>query len=269
MDLISFDLDGTLLNSQMVVSPKTRTILSQLVKIRGAQFTFATARSLNSALRCLHEINIELPIILNNGSVVWCNKKKKFIDIVSIADEKVSIIFDLLESDDIHAIFMGANFGSEYSFYSNSDEANSSHRELVEDGVSRRQSLLQQGLKIFNINAFFKNEIDSEILDNINSIKGLNVHYDCAIYNKGYWTLDINSSKEDKGTQLLKIKNENGFSRLIGFGDGVNDLSVAAVCDEFYAPHNADSEVISASTGVIGSNDQDGIADYLKRAYFL
>ena len=50
---------------------------------------------------------------------------------------------------------------------------------------------------------------------------------------------------------------------VVAFGDGKNDLEMFAFADEAYAMANAVEELKAIATGVIGSNDEDGVARWL------
>ena len=48
------------------------------------------------------------------------------------------------------------------------------------------------------------------------------------------------------------------------FGDGENDVDMFKEADECYAVENAVEELKAIATGVIGSNDADGVAKWLR-----
>ena len=54
-----------------------------------------------------------------------------------------------------------------------------------------------------------------------------------------------------------------GCGRIISFGDAVNDIPMFDISDECYAVENAVDEVKAAATGIIGSNEEDGVAKWL------
>ena len=70
MELIVFDLDGTLLNSKSEVSGHTRETLQQLSR-RGIAYTVATGRTLHAARDLLEGHGFTLPHIYKNGVVIW------------------------------------------------------------------------------------------------------------------------------------------------------------------------------------------------------
>jgi len=52
--------------------------------------------------------------------------------------------------------------------------------------------------------------------------------------------------------------------RVVSFGDAVNDIPMFEISDECYAVENAVDELKAIATGVIESNEEDGVAKWLK-----
>ena len=55
-----------------------------------------------------------------------------------------------------------------------------------------------------------------------------------------------------------------GFEKLVVFGDSVNDLSMFRIADEAYAVAGSAEDVKAAASAVIGSNEEDAVAAFLK-----
>lgn len=64
------DMDGTLLPENKILSEKDKQAIKRFRK-DGGQFTIATGRTLQSALKYIKELEIELPVILYNGSLIY------------------------------------------------------------------------------------------------------------------------------------------------------------------------------------------------------
>ena len=62
------DMDGTLLPENKILSDKSA--IKQFIK-DGGKFTIATGRTLQSAEKYIKELEIELPVILYNGSLIY------------------------------------------------------------------------------------------------------------------------------------------------------------------------------------------------------
>ena len=70
MDLIFFDLDGTLLNRSSQISSYTQDTLKLLAK-NNIAFTVATGRTMHSAQHVMQGATFSLPHIYNNGVAIW------------------------------------------------------------------------------------------------------------------------------------------------------------------------------------------------------
>ena len=56
----------------------------------------------------------------------------------------------------------------------------------------------------------------------------------------------------------------NEGDRIVSFGDAINDLPMFAISDQCYAMANAVTSLKQQATAVIKSNDEDGVAHWLK-----
>ncbi len=67
--------------------------------------------------------------------------------------------------------------------------------------------------------------------------------------------------KHPKRRLLLQLKQKLACDRLVVFGDGKNDIDMFKIADEAYAVENAVSELKAVATGIIGSNENDGVGE--------
>lgn len=67
--LLVFDMDGTILNSSHLLTDQTRDVLLKLHDEK-INFTLATGRNLPACQEIAEALDIRLPLILNNGSVL-------------------------------------------------------------------------------------------------------------------------------------------------------------------------------------------------------
>jgi len=72
-----------------------------------------------------------------------------------------------------------------------------------------------------------------------------------------------------KATAVAELAGRHGITaeEVIAFGDMPNDLPLLAWAGTSCAVANAHPDVLAAATCVIGSNDTDGVAEYLERLY--
>lgn len=90
------------------------------------------------------------------------------------------------------------------------------------------------------------------------------VVYQKDIYTGEQW-LEIMPQKASKAQAALQLKQKLECDRLVVFGDGKNDIDMFEIADEAYAVENAVSELKAVATGIIGSNENDGVAKYLQK----
>jgi hydroxymethylpyrimidine pyrophosphatase-like HAD family hydrolase len=73
--------------------------------------------------------------------------------------------------------------------------------------------------------------------------------------------------KATKGNAILALKEELKCNKIISFGDSVNDIPMFKISDECYAVENAVNELKRHATGIIMSNEKDGVAHWLEENY--
>lgn len=85
-------------------------------------------------------------------------------------------------------------------------------------------------------------------------------------YRPEYW-LEICPREATKAKAIQKLQRQYGCSRVVVFGDSLNDISMFEIADEAYAVANAMEELKTIATEVIGDNNSDGVARWLERRY--
>lgn len=69
--------------------------------------------------------------------------------------------------------------------------------------------------------------------------------------------------KAKKANAILKLKELLECDKIISFGDGLNDIPMIQISDEYYAMENAVPELKKLATDIIPSNNNDGVAKWL------
>lgn len=82
------------------------------------------------------------------------------------------------------------------------------------------------------------------------------------LYTREQW-LEIMPKAASKASAALWLKSSLGCGRLVVFGDGENDVDLFEAADEAYAVANAADVLKAVGHGVIGANDEDGVARWL------
>lgn len=273
MELVVFDLDGTLLNQNQRISKYTLETLHKLGE-RHIAYTVATGRTLHAAKPCLSGHSFRLPHVYKNGVIIWdpgtsVYRHPNFLTAAEIqavleAFAKVHLtpfVFTL-EPDNQHAVYHSAIL----------DEHGAT---LVKSLAETRQlpvyplDKLNPRSSITNISALGPEKAIRRISEALDEEDHLVAYLGDVKNAPGRFWLDIHHSAASKGSALSILKEELGFERIICFGDGDNDISMFSLADESYAPSNATDEIKRLATATIGHHNDDGIARFLCERFNL
>ncbi len=274
MELIVFDLDGTLLTRDSTLSPYTQETLSLLAG-RNIAYTVATGRALHGSMGILEGQGFTLPQIYKNGAMVWHPQNKDYTHkhlLTAPEIEKVLNTFIAqgvapfiytLERDNSHAVYhppLVSEVEKEWLYEL------SNTRGLLTLPLSE----LPGDVEITNISALGPQVVIESVRDLVGSKEDHLVAYmGSGIIKADICWIDIHHTRGSKGGAVSQLKMDLGVERVICFGDSDNDLSMFAAADESYAPDNAKDEVKAAATEIIGHHDEDGIARFLRKRFSL
>lgn len=87
------------------------------------------------------------------------------------------------------------------------------------------------------------------------------------VYSEDLWYLEIFSPRASKENAVNFIRKNYGFKHITSFGDNLNDISLFDASDKKYAVENASPQLKQMADGIIGSNNDDGVARFLKNNY--
>ena len=265
-ELYVTDLDGTLLNRQDRVSSFSIRVINELVD-RGLQFTYATARSLVSASRVTEGLSTKIPVIAYNGAFILRPSTGEVLSREAFTDDERSKVREILDRHQISPLT--------YSFIDGIEKV-SWIPQFENDGIRRYLSQRQGDRRfraVHDTDALYHGEIfyytcigEKEELQPVYNLFSEDSHYRCTmqqeLYRPEYWC-EIMPAKASKANAIRKLKEMWHCSRVISFGDAVNDIPMFEISDECYAVENAVNELKAIATGVIGSNEEDGVAKWL------
>ncbi len=273
MDLIVFDLDGTLLDGKSQVSAHTRDTLQRLRR-RGIAYTVATGRTLHAARDLLQDHAFTLPHIYKNGVVVWRPDSDHFSHSNLLTTHEIGCVVDSFMQVAVTPFIFTLESHNHQVVY-HPPMQNDAERRLAELFARDRGlqllpfAALPAAAEITNISALGSREAIATVMQRVQGEEHLVAYAGNALEGNGLHWVDIHHSAASKGGAVAQLKQDLGVSRVICFGDSDNDLSMFAVADESYAPSNAKEEVRAVATAVIGHHDQDGISQFLRERFDL
>lgn len=249
--LLLFDLDGTLLQSDKTISKPTMQELENCRK-HGMMIGVSTSRSEKNSLQFIAELNPDV-VISSGGALVKYKDvyiykaeftKEETADLIKqareLCGEDCEITIDTVEKH-------------YWNYKVDPKQQDKSWGDSVyTDFYDFEQAALKFCVEIFD-------EIVAEQLQ-----KKL-PECDCIRFSDGYW-YKFTKKTATKENAILHLCEACGFTTedIIAFGDDFADIGMLKLCGTGVAMGNAIDEVKEIADCVIGDNDQDGIANYLK-----
>ncbi|MFG6334434.1 MAG: HAD family hydrolase [Lachnospiraceae bacterium] len=260
------DLDGTLLNSNDQISQYSMEIINGLVA-KGMQFTYATARSLVSASVVAKGLSTTIPVIAYNGALIVNPATGEVISSLSFTGEEAARIREVLQEHGANPLVYAYVDGVERVSYVTGRENEGIRRYLEVRKGDRRFRPLEDETLLYQGNIFYFTCIaDREELLPLYEIFKRDGRYRCTLQQELYrpeFFLEIMPEKASKAEAIKRLKEIWHCGKVVSFGDAVNDIPMFEISDECYAVANGVAELKACATGVIASNDEDGVARWL------
>jgi hydroxymethylpyrimidine pyrophosphatase-like HAD family hydrolase len=257
------------LNDRKEVSGYTQNAINALIS-GGGHFTVATARTSASVVKLLSGMDIDIPVILMNGVVIYDIRAEKYIRTEALTAETSGHIAGILEENGRKGFMYAVEDGVLKTYYEELDTQalKGFHDErMISYGkkfcrTGRFGDVINNGSIIYFVLYDTRERLDGiyKIFSRRDDINTL-IYKD--IYTADLWYMELYSRQASKRAALGHIRSRYGFNRIIGFGDNINDIPLREECDEFYAVSNAVGPLREVATGVIGDNNSDSVARYI------
>ncbi|MFT3950518.1 MAG: HAD family hydrolase [Oscillospiraceae bacterium] len=261
------DLDGTLLKSDEMISEFSLQVINKLTA-SGTLFSYATARSLSSAVVVTKGLELNVPVVIYNG-VFLVNPKtgEQMAENTFCADEMKEVVQFLTEQEISPLVYSFVNGEEKVSWLAGSENEGMRHylsnrrgdRRLRE--ISDRKELYAG--EVFYFTCIGTKERLAPVYARFRNDPHYNVIFQQELYRNEFWC-EMMPKNATKANALLQLKKILGCDRLVTFGDRINDLPMFEISDECYAVENAVSELKEKATGIIRSNDADGVARWME-----
>ena len=273
MELIVFDLDGTLLNRDSVISDYTSETLELLSK-REIAYTVATGRTLHGARSVLDGHRFDLPQAYKNGVMIWHPKQRRYLDNATLTASELENVVRACITQGVTPFVFTLDEDDESSVYFpplHSDAERELVRNFSSEDHVRAHALdeLPEDAAITHVNSIGWRDAIKAVLRSVEDEPHLVAYSGVALEGRQWYWLDVHHSDASKGGAIKTLKELLGLERVICFGDSDNDLSMFAAADESYAPDNANDTIKAAATAVIGHHDEEGIARFLRERFEL
>lgn len=261
------DLDGTLLNSDALLSDYTIEHLNRLIE-KGMMFSVATARS-RSAIEKTQDLHLSLPMVQLNGVLIYDPQKQSYIDCTALTYQQACAVMQILR--DFNRMSFVYKYEDEGEIAVEFERfANGIERDFFEARKDKDYKRFEQVERIKitpTEQVIYFTMVDTcerlkPIFDCISRLEGVKPILYSDNYS-GLYFLEVFSAKATKAAGVQRLKAFSQADKVVVFGDNLNDLDMFAHADFSVAVSNAVEEVRQKANLVIDSNNEDGVAKYL------
>jgi hypothetical protein len=259
--LVALDLDDTLLDSGLKISEDCVRAIQE-VRRRGVRVTISTGRMYSSALPYAQQLEIDVPLITYQGAWVKNTLSGEVLYFKPVPRKPAIEVMKYFKIAGVHCHsyyndqLVMESLSAEGKFYS---QLAGVEIVLVDDLIARLDT--EDAMKIMAISHDEKQLLDME--RNLKLDYGDNLH---ITRSKPYF-LEVMHVQANKAKALEVVARHYGIHRqeVMAIGDSYNDLEMIEWAGLGVAMGNAFEPVKEAADFVTTSNEEEGVAEALRR----
>lgn len=264
--LISFDMDGTLLNSKKELTPDTLAALKRAAD-EGKEIAIATGRSLSEMMPYMEQLSMVHYGILASATIIYDFWDEKVISMDNIAWDYMYEISDAVEQEDIMLLMMSEGVG--LLDKEKAARLEDYHMKQYEKLYKETATLVDNPLEMLrNANRKFEkiNLYHTSQKSRLNTRHRLE-KLPLELVDSEETALEITPLGISKGSGLRKLCRflDIPVKQTIAVGDADNDLSIIETAGLGIAMKNANKRVREAATVLVADNDHDGCKQAVER----
>lgn len=265
--LIAIDLDGTLLNSDKLISPENKAALNR-AKEMGIKVVICTGRPLLSIASILDELNLREPgdyAITYNGGLVQRTDTGEILSQKSLSKDDAADLYELSQQLQLPCVLLDLENIYELPYPKG--------RETWYRKTKPALPFVSTTLEEFPEDARFNKILycyDETVLQE--AVKNIPAEYydKYTILQSHPYLIEMMNNEVDKGRGIEVLTKLLGFTadEVMAFGDEANDLAMLEYAGFGVAMDNAVPALKRIAKYVTKSNDDHGIAETLEKFVF-
>ena len=261
-------MDGTLLGKDARIPQKAVEMLNEMLD-SGLPFTVATARSWASAGPIVKPLHLTLPAVAFNGAFLVDPQSGAALDQCLFSAEQAREIASVYFAHGLSPLVYAKVGGQEKVSWLRAMEYDGIRAYAAKRKGDPRLRPVEREDELFEGEIFYLSMLGShEMLDPLEKIVRqlpfVHVSFTSDAYQPELNWLELSRTDATKAKGVEKLRRMTGKSRIVCFGDNLNDLPMFRAADECYAVANAREELKSTATGVIGSNGECGVPAFIR-----
>lgn len=283
--LIASDMDGTLLNNDLVVPEENISAIKEAQKA-GIEFMIATGRGIHEALPLLEKYHLHPAYITLNGAQVFDENEKVQVELplnLEVSHQIISTLrkyklyFEMVTNQGIFSNSKVQRINNIANLITNLNPdtpfklaiaLSSARLELMKIQYIKDydELLARPAINIFKIIAFDSNHPNNLISVKNDLINEFNSKI--IITSSSKFNIEINDIHAQKGIALKKYADKKGINsdEIMTLGDNINDTTMIQYAKYSVAMENAVDSIKKIANYITTRNDQAGVAKAIKKA---
>ena len=258
------DMDGTLLNSQHIISEENKQAVQEAAAA-GVTVTIATGRAYSTTLDYAKELGVDVPIITYNGALIRTVKGKELF----ASYLEPAVVEDVLRysfSRDWYVQLYNHTENSDHLYIEKSCEFSNYYEVMVGakgDPVGR-EGMLHHCSHVPKMLVMTKGDAETKaVLAELQSVFGNRIF---PVQSNEVFA-EISGENVNKGAAVLHLAGIMGIKadEIMVIGDSHNDLPMMKVAGKRVAMGNADETVKNICDYLTSDCDADGVAAALRK----
>lgn len=257
--LIALDLDGTLLNSKHKLSDRNKTAVKKAIE-NGVQVVIATGKTRISATSLLEELGIKSPGVFTQGLTIY-NGDGTIRNSVVMDKNIVRRIITFAEDRGFGVLA----YSGDRILTRRADEIAekiAEYGEPLAESVGALQNILDsteinkvilygQESKIAALRWQLSKQLDGQIHLTRSAVTGI---------------IEVLPANSSKGKAVMRVMKDLNIApeHTMAIGDGENDIEMLQAVGTSVAMGNAVQKLKDVASQVVGSNDEDGVAQAIE-----
>lgn len=261
-----FDLDGTLLNRDKIITPKTREALKKFTDA-GNHFCINTGRAIDSAKAVYKGLDLDFKgsyLCGSNGTEIYSVDEDKYIYKTGVPLEMVEDILDLADEYGVHC----HTYNETHIVSRHDGECMDYYRRVIKTPLTVTDNVLSK------LQAPPSKMIAIELHDHDKQERFRKALYELTggkltlLYSNPYY-MEIFPAEAGKGSAVKRLADHLGIpvKDTLAAGDEQNDISMIEAAGTGIAMING-TDIVKASADVVTTldNNNDGLASFILEA---
>lgn len=255
--MVAVDLDGTLLNSQIEMTARTEAALKQAMD-QGVQIILATGKTRASARAIIERLNLTTPGVYIQGLSIHNGDGSVRYQQTLDATVAQTVIAYAEQQNYTLIVYSGADIFVR--------ELNQHTHILIDYHETAPQAIGSMIGFDRPINKMLFID-EPTTIENIHAYLSASVNGSASLARSMPFIVEIlpSGASKGKGLQLVAEDMQIAPKHILAIGDGENDIEMLQYAGIGVAVSNAMPRVKEVADYVVGTNDEDGVAEAIER----